>query len=203
MKYELLPFAMGSTAGVTGSTDKQELEGREFVIEDMDYSANPVVPRSYSTGGANEFKTVRIVRNTSGVALGPALLVRFDTTKYGMQVNGYARVAPEECYPTDEFLPSGGVANNDLFYIVVSGKAKVTCTATAANAQIPVGTIIVNDTAAASTASTTAGKVTFQDTSGATTALANMLNFGIGVMLTACTTAQTNALVLAHIWRRL
>lgn len=202
-QFRLLPFDIGKTAGVTGSTDKQELEGREFVVEDLDYTSSPYKPRAYSTGGANEFKTVRVVRNTSGVNLLPALLVIFDPAHYGMQVNGYANVNPSEAYPVDEFLPSAGVANNDLFYIVVEGKAAITVSDVPANAVISQGSIVIADTAAASTFSTTAGRITAQVLTGATAPLANNIQFRIGIACSAATTNNSNTNILVHVWRRL
>lgn len=216
-KYELLPFPVGQTAftGLSStqfaSTDKAELEGREFLIEDLDYSQNPFKPRAfYGNTGANRFKRIRVVRNVSGVAILPRSLCLFKGANYGQQVDGLATVTAEECYPADEFLPTAGVPANDLFYITVDGAAECLTdlaagannliTATTAGANAGAGNWLVALTAATSQ-STTAGRVRPQDVTGATTALAANIQNRIGIALSAMTTSQTNAAVLVYVKR--
>lgn len=215
-KYELLPFPIGQTAftGLTSSqfasTDKAELEGREFLVEDLDYSQSVPKPRAfYGSAGANRFKKVRVVRNASGVSLLPRMLVVMKPGSYGGQVDGYGYVDACEAYPVDEFLPSGGVAANDLFYITVEGCAEVLTslsgnaqnliTATTAGTNVGAGNWLVALTAAASTTSTTAGRVQPITLTGATAPLAaNVIN-RVGIALSAMTTAQTNTACLAYV----
>lgn len=204
--YEMLPWAIGRTAGVTGSTDKQEWEGREFLIEDLNYgSSTPFAPRAYyASAGANRYKKVRIVRNVSGVAILPRQLCMFKGGFYGDQVDGLATTTACEGYPADEFLPSAGCANNDLFYVTVEGCAEcLTDLAGGANNSFTATTAGVNSWVVALTAvtsqSTTAGRIAPQDTSGATTALAKQIQHRIGLCLSALTTTQTNAALLVYL----
>lgn len=195
-----LPFQIGSTYGATTSTDGAKLEGREYLVEDLDYSTS--VPKARAISDSIQWKRIRIVRNVSGVALLPRYLVRFSTSKYGKQVDGYVNTTAGEGYPVDEFLPTAGVANNDLFYIVVEGPAEC-YTSAAANAEdvFSQGSVLVALTAAASTFSTTAGRVTPQDLTGATALLANQIQNKVGVAMSESTTANSNSAKLVYIKR--
>jgi hypothetical protein len=201
----ILPFDIGSTAGVTGSTDKQELEGKWYFVEDRNYGTTPNVPRAYyGQHGGMMYKKVRVVRNVSGVAILPRQLCTFVSTVYPMQVDGLACVTAMEAFPADEFLPAAGVKNNDLFYIVEEGPAELlTDLAAGANNLLVASTGGANSWLVALTAATsqctTAGRVAPQSTSGATTALAQQIMGRIGLCLSSMTTAQTNAAVLAYI----
>ena len=208
----MLPFPIGGTffaGGTTDSTSGVEWEGREFDVEDLDYTTNPAKPRAFSNG--TEIKRVRVVRNvcvsgsggtTTGLLL-PGMLVTFKAGKYGKQVDGYACTTAVEAYPVDEFVVSTGVPINDLFYIVVSGPAAVN-TSLAANGEdvFSAASVLVALTAATSGA-TTAGRVSAQDLTGATALLGNQLQNRVGVALSASTTANTNVTKLAFITYRL
>jgi hypothetical protein len=214
-KYELLPWPIGQTAscgvtGATGSTDKLELEGREYLIEDLDYSSGSVFkPRAfYGNTGANRFKRVRVVRNVSGVAILPRQLCIFKGGVYGGQVDGLCNLTAQECYPADEFLPTAGVANNDLFYVTVDGCAELLTdlagagnnvfNAATAGANSGAGNWVTALTAVTSQA-TTAGRCVAATYGGATTALAAQIQNRIGICLSAMTTTQTNAAVLVYV----
>lgn len=193
-----LPFPIGSTYGATASTDGERLEGREYLVEDLDYSLSVPKQRAYSNG--IQWKRVRVVRNSSGISLLPRYLVQFSSTKYGKQVTGYTNTTAGEGYPVDEFLPTTGVANNDLFYIVVEGPAECyTSAAASAEDVFSALSVLVALTAAASTFSTTAGRVTPQDLTGATALLGAQLQNRIGVALSASTTANSNSAKLVYI----
>jgi hypothetical protein len=208
-KYELLPFAIGSTAlggnATIGATDKQEFVGKEYLIEDLNYSSQPYAPRAYyGSAGEMMLKRVRVVRNTSGIAILPRQLCIFKGGFYGQQVNGLAYASAMEGYPADEFLPAAGVANNDLFYVVVDGPAEcLTDLAGGATNNWTATTGGVNSWATALTAvtsqSTTAGRVYPQDLTGATANLANQIQHRIGLVLSALTTSQTNAAILLYV----
>lgn len=203
-----LPFPIGSTYGATtanAGTDGSQYEGREYVIEDLDYSSSPNKPRAYSSGGqTNEKKVVRVVRNVSGITLLGGFLAQMGTGtgQYGMRLTGYSNVNPQEAYVIDEFL-TAGCPNNDLCYVTIEGKTAVRVSTVAANAVISAGSLIVADTAAASTFSTSAGRITAQTIGGATAPLANQIMFKLGVMLTGVTTGNTDTFALAHIYRYL
>jgi hypothetical protein len=98
----------------------ENLEGKEWVFEDV----NP------TTGIARTGRpvTCRCVRNDSGIALYAKQLVLWNTTtagEFSKSVDGTARVAYDNCVPVDEYLPSAGVPDNDLFWVVVDGPAVV------------------------------------------------------------------------------
>lgn len=202
---EQLPFPVGSTAFGSGlftptATELTSLEGREYTVEDV----NPTTKVRRS----NKRRKLRVVRNTSGVNLLPKMLVRMElSSDFGGQVDGYARigssitVGAEKCFPVDEYLPAAGVANNDLFYIVVEGPAIALTGATAATAtgEFVPGTRVVAQTAAASTHSTTAGRLA---------SLTTVSTFGpydclgvVGVALSTRTSANTNTDILIEVGR--
>jgi hypothetical protein len=223
-KYELLPWPIGQSLGIStgttiGSTDKLEMEGREYLVEDLDYSSSPARPRTfYSSAGQSRFKRIRIVRNGTGSLVYPRQLVAFNGAAYGQQVNSFGYTIPMECYAVDEFLPAGGVIANDLFYITVDGCAEclteltnnfTAITAATAGANAGAGNWVVCQTAAASTAATsqaaltaiTAGRITPALYSGATTALAAHIQNRIGIALSACTSQGTNQPILVYVKR--
>lgn len=220
-KLELLPWPIGQTGlggnATIGSTDKQEYEGRLFLIEDLDYSSSPFKPRAfYGASGLNRFKWVRIVRNVTGLAVLPRQAVVMKGGNYGQQVDGFCYLTAMETYLADEFLAAAGCANNDLFYVTVDGCAEFltsvagdatnVISATTAGANAGAGNWLVALTAAASTAGTTAastaitaGHLYAATYGGATTALAAMIQNRVGLALSAMTTAQTNAPCLAYV----
>lgn len=194
------PFPRGSTwyDGATIDTTNYgglEHEGHDWWFEDVNPNIFPA-----STAGARQARTNRMVRclcvrNVSGIALLPKRLVRFQRTAGSPmvgRVDGYAYTTADEGYPVDEYLPSTGVPNGDLFWIVIEGPALVlTDLAGAANNVVNVGDILTALTAATSQA-TTAGRVKPQDLSGATTTFGNEVQNRIGRALSAKTTTQTN-----------
>lgn len=110
-------------AGATIDTNNLqgvEREGDTKIFEDKLWSAQGV------KGERNQSRSVccRLVRNLSGVTLFAKTLVVLDPSNPN-RVTGRARVLFEECYPVDEFLPATGVPNGDLFWIVLSGPAKI------------------------------------------------------------------------------
>ena len=199
MKYENLPFPIGTTytdGGTVVSTDGANLEGKEFEIEDLDYSATGVPPQR-----SNLYKRVRVVRNTSGIALLPKRLGSLKAGTPG-QVDGYGTTTAQgQCFPIDEFLAAAGVPNNDLFYITVAGYATVlTDLGGAANNVISVDNWIIALTAATSQA-TTAGRAQSQMLTGATALLGDQVQHRIGRALSAKTTANTDASLLINVTR--
>ena len=82
-----------------------------------------------------------MVRNVSGQALKPKRLVRYQLATTGInletRVDGYTiAVTDVPAGMVDEFLPPAGVANNDLFYIVIEGPTTGTTLST--------GTVAIN-----------------------------------------------------------
>lgn len=201
--FDALPFPIGSTAGGSlGTTDLSHLEGREFTIPDLDYSSSTGNWRSGYTGP--DTRIVKIVRNSSGVALLPTLAVQYRSGYNGRQVIGYSSVnAKKPAGFVDEWLPTAGVPAGDLFYIAVSGLVSYRVSATAAEAVLVADEYLTTVTAAASTTSTTAGRLTAAITTGATGPLAAQLLNVIGINVSAATTADTNTSRLMRITNRL
>lgn len=196
------PFLPGETyfGGATISADDvtatKYLEGKEWVSEDLDYSVQGA--KALRSG---KLVRRRCVRNNSGIALLPKRLAQLEATAgdYGGRVDGYADVTSERAYPIDEFLPTAGVPDDDLFWIVVEGPATcLTDLAGGANNVLNVGEAVVALTAATSQA-TTAGRVRPIDLNVATTALGDAIRHTIGRALSAKTTANTNADVLVDV----
>lgn len=217
-KYELLPFPIGQTAlggnATIASTDKQEFVGKEYLVEDLNYGSVPYLPRAYyGAAGLMQLKRVRVVRNVSGTQILPGQLCIWKGGFYGQQVDGLAYNTAMEGYPADEFLPTGGVANNDLFYVTIDGGAEcLPDLAGGANNSWTATTAGLNSwavalTAAASTAATsqatlgvvTAGRVAPQDLTGATALLGRQIQHRVGLVLSALTTAQTTGRILLYI----
>lgn len=194
--FTALPWAIGSTffnGGTADATSGGNWEGREFLIPALNYSSAQTPPLSGLTG--HEMVRIKIVRNVSGVALLPGLLVVYKASVPGGQVDGYTRVSPTlPAGVVDPYLPAAGVPNNDLFYIVTEGLVLAKFTATASEAAaLAAGDFLHTVTAAASTHSTTAGRFLTAVTSGATGVLAASVLNVLGVAVSAGTTADAGA----------
>ncbi len=188
-------FGRGQTAGVTASTDLTSWEGVEKVFEDLDYT-NPPKRRT------NRKVLCRCVRNMSGIALLPKRLVSFKAGTNGTQVDGYARTIAAEGWPVDEWLPAAGVADKDLFWIVLQGPSNVlTALPGDATNVIVEGERLIAATAATSQA-TTAGRIRTPDytlSSGTGSSMVDQATNYVGRALSAKTTANTNADVLVDV----
>lgn len=182
------PFALGQTLGVSSTADGKGWVGCVKTFPDV----NPVTGAIRS----NRLKTCVAVRNTSGGALLPKRVVRFKiaaSTAMFSEVDGYAAATNEERVGVvDEHLPASGVANNDVFWVTVSGPTEV-AVALSGSAVEPGDRLAV--ITAATSGATTAGRVTKSGVA-AGTQLAN--DNGLGVIGLACGTgATTGANVLA------
>lgn len=187
---ETPPFTRGNTFNQGGTIDANNLgginlEGKEWRFEDTIY-------------GTGQYVYVRCVRNSGTFALRPARLVTFDTSFYGLRVNGYAATTAAAAFPVDELLPAAGAPVNDLFYIVVEGPALVlTPLDGGADNVINVGDML-NAITAATTGATTAGRVA-SIVASATTNSGQAINNVIGRAMSAATTANTGVGVVAYI----
>lgn len=209
------PFSRGETFynGGTITADSStslyggyEHEGKIWEFEDLIYTQSGVV-------GSKQYRTNRAVkcmacRNKSGISLLPGYVVQFSTsggsTTLG-SISGYCTKDGQSLVGVvDEWLPSGGVPANDLFWVVVGGPTSVyTPPDGGADNVFVVGTELIALTAAASTAATTAGRVqplfaalSTSVTNGLTTNTTLALNV-LGYALSAATTANTNTSILA------
>jgi hypothetical protein len=109
------------------------------------------------------------VKNVSGGALLPGSVVKFKAAATANQFSGGilgevdATATTANALPAangligvvDEYLPSAGVADKEVFWLVISGPTTVTKTATSVDAGAVVGTSATAGSAAAHTANTT------------------------------------------------
>jgi hypothetical protein len=196
------PFGLGQTLGLDGVNDSlyglsSGSYGDNWVGCVKEFTdVNPVNGQVRS----NRRKVCIAVRNTSGAALLPKRVVRLAGTGkalYGA-ADGYASVTNEALVGVvDEFLPAGGVANNDVFWVTVDGPTEVSVALSGSDVAVRSALSVV--TAAAST-STTAGRVTVSPLSSST---AGANDNGIGVIgYAASAGATTGSAVLALIRTR-
>lgn len=192
-------FPRGATAYSGGTIDTVNYatdnfaawEGHIKVFEDEDLSQT----------GSKPLRTGRkvvcmCVRNVSAGAILPKRLVSFKAGSPG-QVDGYITTTAQMCAgAVDEYLPSAGCPQYDLFWIVLKGPALLlTDLAGGVNNSIAADAYLTGLTAATSGA-TTAGRIKNQDLTGATAPLGNEVQNRIGRALSAKTTGQTNGDIL-------
>ena len=195
------PFGLGQTFGPT--TPNDSLVGISGSYGDNWVGCVKEFADANPTTGAirsNRRKVCIAVRNKSGAALLPKRVVTFSITagKLFSEVTGYSAVTNEERVGVvDEFLPAGGVANEEVFWVTVEGPTEVAVGLSGTD--IAAGDRLCAITAATSGA-TTAGRVT---PSALTAGTANQGNNGIGVIGYATSVgATTGANVLALITSR-
>lgn len=197
-------FYGGATIDTTDQTSGENLVGKEWVFEDIDFS------QGYASGGAAKpersgKKVVRrIVRNMSGTTLNAKRLVQFATgtgDRFGCWVTGYQNASAGPAYPVDEFIGSAGVPNNDLFYIVTEGPCRIQTDNVVLNAAINVGDLVQAGTFASSTNSTGGGRIQAQNFAATQAPLASDILYGVGFAMTALTTGQTATDCLVHVRR--
>lgn len=188
-RNEAPPFGRGETFFGTGGTpnanDGANLEGKTWVFEDLDFTQAGAKPAR-----SNRDVTCMVVRNKTGSALLPKLIAKMKVDGSGKeflgQVNGYATTVGDKGFPIDEFLPAAGVADNDLFWVVVAGPATVTSAASGTTTVAVAGYVIP----------ATGGKVVAQDT---TVILApgiyNQIQGAIGRAITAVAAINTDFLI--------
>lgn len=198
-RQENPPFNRGETFGqgaTVAVTDGVQYEGAEWYFNDLDFSKTGARPSR-----TERLIRCRIVRNVSGINLLPKRLASLQIAgtdgKFAVgRVDGYTTTLSARGFPIDEFLPAAGVANNDLFWIVLEGPAMCRTSLASLSASIAVGDVIGAATAVTSQA-TTAGRVDESIGSGATTNTTGTTMFNaavnmIGHALSAVTTNQTD-----------
>ena len=198
------PFPRGTTLVNGGYTISSSdlpglaIEGKHWTFEDIDYNSTETVKPHRSS----HYVRCVAVRNMASFALRPKSVVTFQATAgvNRARVDGMCDVTAEKCAGVvDEFLPSTGIVQYDIGWVVVDGPSLVTTPLEGdANNLIPVGTILVALTAVTSGA-TTSGRVRPQDLTGATAVLAGQALNRVGEAMSAVTTGNTNADLLAFI----
>ena len=168
-------FGRGQTLGVTMTMyeaengDGSTVVGTRKVFRDE----NPI------TGAINSNRTVECiaVKNTSGSALVPGAVAKFKDAAILTEVDGLATTSTALMGIVDEYLPSAGVANNEVFWLVVRGPSTVTKTATSVAAGAAYGLSATAGSAAAqstnpllgfaiATSATTSGRILVRTAAG-------------------------------------
>lgn len=172
------------------------IEGSVRSFRDYDYVADTSMLKLRSA----RMNTCILVRNVSGIALLPGRVARWQAAQRGKRVDGYVTsLAAEAAGVVDEWLPTAGVPNGDLFWLLVDGCSLIrTDLAGDTGTDFAEGDILVAATAATSQ-STTAGRVKQADFAVTEAVLANNITNRIGRAMSANTTAQTNRLLLADV----
>lgn len=138
------PFSLGQTLGVSSASDGTSWVGVVKVFPDVD-------PKTGKVRSARLKKCIA-VRNSSGQALLPKRAVAFAAGSHSA-VSGYTRLTNDVVAGVvDEFLPSGGVASNDVFWVTVEGPTEVAVSQTVA-----VGDVLAAVTAHTTNATDSAG----------------------------------------------
>lgn len=186
----------GQTIDTNDYGNSVSLEGVVHIFPNNDPSVTALSARR--DGGT---VTAICVRNVSGIALLPGRIPVWKSGYEGRRVDGYVTTeAAQAAGVVDDQLPSAGVPNGDLFWLIVKGKVLVKTGLTGASdaLTISVGNKVVAATAATSQA-TTAGRMKVADFTGATAVLAGQINNAIGRALTARTTNNTDTNTLVEL----
>ena len=131
------------------------------------------------TGALKSNRTVECiaVKNTSGSALLPGAVAKFKDSAILSEVDGGAVAATVLMGVVDEYLPAAGVANGEVFWLVVRGPSTVTKTATSVSAGAAYGPSATAGSAAAQganallgyaieTSATTSGRILVRTAAG-------------------------------------
>lgn len=194
-RSESPPFPRGQTAfsgNTPNANDFSQWLGKTWVFEDLDYNASMTVSGSAKPARSGRFVKCMAVRNVSGGALLPKMLAHMNVSGSGVnflqEVDGYPSAVGQLCYPVDEFLPAAGVANNDVFWVVVKGPA-MCITDSAGDTNISIGSMVVPGVG-------TAGRVVDQDTTVVTgPGLYNQIQGAIGRAIKAVNAVSTDILI--------
>lgn len=140
-------FGRGQVLGIlwkaydADSGDGAHLVGVRKVFRDED-------PK---TGALKSNRTVECiaVKNTSGSALLPGSVAKFKDAAILTEVDGLATTSTALMGVVDEYLPAAGVANGEVFWLVVRGPSTVTKTSTSVSAGAAYGLSATAGSAAA------------------------------------------------------
>lgn len=168
-------FARGQTLGITvklyeaENGDGSTVVGTRKVFRDEDAK----------TGALKSNRTVECiaVKNTSGSALLPGAVAKFKDAAILTEVDGLATTSTALMGIVDEYLPAAGVADGEVFWLVVRGPSTVTKTATSVAAGAAYGLSATAGSAAAQstnpllgyaieTSATTSGRILVRTNAG-------------------------------------
>jgi len=168
-------FARGQVLGIlwkaydADNGDGSNVVGTRKVFRDE----NP------KTGALNSNRTVECiaVKNTSGSALVPGAVAKFKDASILNEVDGLATTSTALMGVVDEYLPTAGVPDGEIFWLVVRGPSTVTKTATSVAAGAAYGLSATAGSAAAqstnpllgyaiATSATTSGRILVRTAAG-------------------------------------
>jgi len=130
--YSDPPFGRGQTAGVT-STQGGSFVGVVKSFTDVELSTGKVL--------TNREVVCVAARNNSGAAVTAGQIVKFDPADLTRGVSGTSSSTSDVLVGVaDEYLPAGGAAIGDIFWVVVRGPTTVAKTSTAIAAGAAIGT---------------------------------------------------------------
>ena len=140
-----------------------------------------------------------LVRNVSGFALLPGRSVAWAAGYRGRRVNGYtATTAQEIAGYVDDKLPSTGVADDDLFWLLRNGPALIKTPHGGGAGNVFAEGAVLNALTAVTTGAVTAGRPAVLATAATTNTALAVIN-RVGRAMSAMTTAQTNADMLVDL----
>jgi hypothetical protein len=188
----VLPFPRGRShyQGQTISSadlPSVHLEGQKHCFRNVD-------PTNKQGARDDDVVHARIVRNSSAVALTAGFAVTWQALFRNRRVDGYARTTTAEIAGiVDDWIGSGGVQVNDLFYCIYDGQTlvKTPMAGSEFGGDWSEGDFVGALTAATSGA-TTAGRMA-RFNAAVTTHLASAILNKVGRVMSAKTTANTNA----------
>lgn len=168
-------FGRGQTLGITvklyeaENGDGSTIVGTRKVFRDED-------PK---TGALKSNRTVECVavKNSSGSALLPGAVAKFKASAILSEVDGLASTSTLLMGVVDEYLPAAGVADGEVFWLVIAGPSTVTKTSTSVSAGAAYGLSATDGSAAAQstnpllgyaieTSATTSGRILVRTTAG-------------------------------------
>jgi hypothetical protein len=167
-------FNRGQTLGITVKLYEAENGDGSTII------GTRKVFRDESPAGvinSNRLVECVAVKNTSGSALLPGSVAKFKDSAILSEVDGLATTSSALMGVVDEYLPAAGVADGEVFWLVVKGPSTVTKTATSVAAGAAYGLSATAGSAAAqstnpllgyaiATSATTSGRILLRTTAG-------------------------------------
>lgn len=204
MTEKTQPFGRGET-WYTGQT--ADADGGDDILGNLywfrSYEVDGTIERPRTQGGRAPVCCMA-VRNSAGIALAPKRLVVWKTGSRGTEVDGYCSSdAQEIAGVVDEYLPSGGVLANDIFFIVIGGPTLIAGSNANYATDIAAGDNLIAQTAATSQAAS-AGRLnkvgsTFTQAQTTNGYAINVGQNAFGKAMSAATTQQTGTDILAYV----
>lgn len=167
-------FGRGQTLGITVKLYEAENGDGSTVV-----GTRKVFRDESPAGVINSNRTVECiaVKNTSGSALLPGSVAKFKDAAILTEVDGLATTSTALMGIVDEYLPASGVADGEVFWLVVRGPSTVTKTSTSVAAGAAYGLSATAGSAAAqstnpllgyaiATSATTSGRILVRTAAG-------------------------------------